>query len=103
MNWLLTFNAVNIAWIFFRAASFNDALNILIAMFDVTNISGGAIALKHITGFLGIIVLVLIGIDTVKFEKEFVPNYLWLIILVLMFIYPVLKLGQVTQFLYFQF
>lgn len=100
---MLTFNAVNIAWIFFRAASFNDALNILIAMFDVTNISGGAIALKHITGLLGIIVLVLIGIDTVKFEKEFVPNYLWLIILVLMFIYPVLKLGQVTQFLYFQF
>ena len=103
MNWLLTFNAVNIAWIFFRAASFSDALNILIAMFDVTNISGGAIALKHITGFLGIIVLVLIGIDTLKFEKKFVPNYLWLIILVLMFIYPVLKLGQVTQFLYFQF
>lgn len=103
MNWLLTFNAVNIAWIFFRAASFSDALNILIAMFDVTNISGGAIALKHISGFLGIIVLVLIGIDTVKFEKKFVPNYLWLIVLVLMFIYPILKLGQVTQFLYFQF
>lgn len=103
MNWLLTFNAVNIAWIFFRAASFSDALNILIAMFDVTNISGGVIALKHITGFLGIIVLVLIGIDTVKFEKKFTPNYLWLIVLVLMFIYPVLKLGQVTQFLYFQF
>ena len=103
MNWLLTFNAVNIAWIFFRAASFSDALNILMAMFDVTNISGGVMGLKNINGFLGIIVLVLIGIDTVKFEKKFVPNYLWLIVLVLMFIYPVLKLGQVTQFLYFQF
>ena len=31
--WLLTFNAVNIAWIFFRANSFESAMNIVIAMF----------------------------------------------------------------------
>lgn len=103
LNWFITFNAVNIAWIFFRAATFYDALNVLTAMFDISNLTGGVIALKHIGGLLGVMIIVLLAIDTVKVEKRFTPNYCWLIVLILMFIYPVLKLGQVTQFLYFQF
>ena len=72
-------------------------------MFDVSNLTGGVIALKHIGGLLAVMIVVLLGIDTVKVERRFVPNYCWLIALILMFVYPVLKLGQVTQFLYFQF
>ena len=34
VNWLLTFNAVNIAWIFFRAKSFESAMDVVKAMFD---------------------------------------------------------------------
>ena len=35
----ITFNFVNIAWVFFRANNFKDALNVLRAMFDLTNIA----------------------------------------------------------------
>ena len=36
--WLLTFNAVNIAWVFFRANSFTEALNILKSMINFQNL-----------------------------------------------------------------
>lgn len=103
LNWFITFNAVNIAWIFFRAANFNDAVNILTAMFDVNNLTGGVIGLKHIIGLLAIMFIVVLGIDTIKIDEKFKPTYYWLATLILMLIYPILKLGQVTQFLYFQF
>lgn len=47
----ITFNFVNIAWVFFRANNFKDALNVLRAMFDLTNIAL-PIALSTKLGFL---------------------------------------------------
>ena len=37
ITWLLTFNVVNLAWIFFRADSFDQAFNIIKAMTDVSS------------------------------------------------------------------
>lgn len=47
----ITFNFVNIAWVFFRANNFKDALNVLRAMFNLTNIAL-PIALSTKLGFL---------------------------------------------------
>jgi D-alanyl-lipoteichoic acid acyltransferase DltB (MBOAT superfamily) len=38
LAWLITFNFVNIAWIFFRAKEWNDAMKVLTAMFSLDNI-----------------------------------------------------------------
>ena len=38
LAWFLTFNFVNIAWVFFRAASFADAFKVLQAMFGFSGI-----------------------------------------------------------------
>lgn len=40
LAWFITFNFVNIAWVFFRATSFADAGKVLYAMFDVTSLFG---------------------------------------------------------------
>lgn len=38
LAWFITFNFVNIAWVFFRATSFHDAWKVLRAMFDLTHL-----------------------------------------------------------------
>ena len=38
LAWLITFNFVNIAWIFFRAREWNDAIKVLRSMFSFDNI-----------------------------------------------------------------
>ncbi len=119
MNWLLTFNAVNIAWIFFRAASFNDALNILIAMFDVNrfvypyskflakyfSVFGNKASTLIITdNFLVIFCFVLVSVLIINYEiMERLNVYITSILLALLFYYSVSKIGIESEFLYFQF
>lgn len=38
MAWIITFNFINIAWVFFRAKEWDDAIKVLSGMFDFTNI-----------------------------------------------------------------
>ena len=38
LAWLITFNFINIAWVFFRAKDWDSAIKILSSMFDVNNI-----------------------------------------------------------------
>lgn len=45
----ITFNFINIAWVFFRAESIRDASNMLKAMFGLTVLSGGSL-FEHISG-----------------------------------------------------
>jgi len=39
LAWFITFNFINIAWVFFRATSFDDALKVLHGMFHFSDIS----------------------------------------------------------------
>ena len=39
LAWFITFNFINIAWVFFRATSFDDALKVLTGMFRFSDIS----------------------------------------------------------------
>jgi hypothetical protein len=38
VGWFITFNFINIAWVFFRAKEWDDAIKILSAMFSLDNI-----------------------------------------------------------------
>lgn len=117
--WLLTFNAVNLAWIFFRANSFESAINIVKAMFDVGkfvvpystglgkyfDVFKNGTKLMFSTGDIGVVILCLI-IAVVIVKKECVEkfnHYIVAIIFAVIFIFSVLSMGQVTEFLYFQF
>ena len=119
LNWIITFNAVNIAWIFFRAATFNDALNVLTAMFDVNrfavpysktlfkyftvfgNQEAGIINLNDVLFIIPMIVLSLIIIRFEQIEK--LKVLISSILIALMFVYTILGLNAETEFLYFQF
>lgn len=117
--WLLTFNAVNIAWIFFRANSFESAMNIVKAMFDLNKLivphskglgkyievfSNGQDILFSIRDF-GIIILCTI-ISTLVLNKKIIEKinpYISAIVFSIVFVYAFFKIGQISEFLYFQF
>jgi len=38
LAWFITFNFINIAWVFFRAKEWSDAIKVLSSMFNIDNI-----------------------------------------------------------------
>lgn len=67
----ITFNFINIAWVFFRAGSIRDALDILRAMFGLTVFSGGSL-FENISGKQQNItwVILVISLATMFFMKN---------------------------------
>jgi D-alanyl-lipoteichoic acid acyltransferase DltB (MBOAT superfamily) len=127
LAWFITFNFVNIAWIFFRAKEWEDAIKVLKGM---VGLSGIVIAEKfsnklaffkthgvifdevtvHIEDgsksmgwiFLGII-LILLFKNSAEQLKNFQFNYKTLCLTAFSFIYVILSLNKVSEFLYFNF
>lgn len=126
-SWLITFNFVNIAWVFFRAKEWDDAIKVLKGMFgfsgivlkekfseklsfltqygvefaEVTkNIGDGS---KSLNWILLAFLMVLLFKNSMEFRNTFHPNYKTLSIAILCFIVSVLSLNKVSEFLYFNF
>ena len=116
--WLLTFNAVNLAWIFFRANSFEGAMNIVRAMFDVNRLAGpynkylakwfvlfsGDYTVLSFSDWLNIVGALIISLSVFKKDKieEINPILLSFFVSIIL-IYSVLCFNQKSEFLYFQF
>ena len=105
-GWFITFIAVNVAWVFFRAEDFQTAFAVLKAMLGMTEGS----ALTHIfTGKWMAIIAALVcacallpgvrEIETVRFRM----NKKWLAALLGLFLYTLSQCSHAGEFLYFQF
>jgi alginate O-acetyltransferase complex protein AlgI len=128
LAWFLTFNFINMAWVFFRARNFDDALKVLKGMAGMSGISAvqrSGIALTQAKGGIPIIdalfegtgsngTLVL-GMLLLFFPLSFIfrnsnelaagfkPSTVQLIFLSLIAFVSVLFLGSYSEFLYFRF
>lgn len=127
LAWLITFNFVNIAWIFFRAKEWEDAIKVLSSMFSFNNIvlperlqsilvflsdynvEFGLWA-QNISGtnqtivfiFLGLILVLFFDNSTQKINL-FKFNKRYLFLSVICFASSILSLNKVSEFLYFNF
>lgn len=126
LAWLVTFISVVIAWVFFRANNVHDAFSLLQAMFGFKGIIlpisyerslafltrygihfGEVQFLK--AGTIEFLLITLISIvaafikDSNQYITEFYPNWKWATIVSLLFVYALLGLTRVSEFLYFQF
>jgi len=126
--WFLTFNFINIGWVFFRAKTFGDALRVLGGMvgIDAAPLPKGVwtqlwhagsfiTALDNLFGALGnnskaILCMLIIFLPLSIFFKNsnevaegFRPNVTQLILFVLVAWLSVLFLGTYSEFLYFRF
>jgi D-alanyl-lipoteichoic acid acyltransferase DltB (MBOAT superfamily) len=120
---LLTFGAVVISWVFFRARNLNDAFVILHSMFSVKDYFHAGQAMQYITlaGWLwivGLLVIVWIAPNTqqltapfyssthtahLTYSKPFSFSFLWAAGISLLTILCIINLSKASEFLYFSF
>lgn len=125
--WFITFNFINITWIFFRAKEWEDAKNILLGMIGgngvtvpekyaeyFTLMEKGLIhfgtVYEHINGkaqttayiILGLI-LVLVMNNSMQLYKTFKPSYRNLLFTLLLLLTSVSMMSRASEFLYFNF
>jgi len=105
--WIITFNFVNIAWVFFRAKEWDDAIKVLSGMVDISTITlfqnseyfNKNDLWKYIVAF--IIVMFLKNSMELISKKEIDVKKVIFIAFLLTF--SILSLGKVSEFLYFNF
>ena len=115
MAWFITFNFVNIAWVFFRAKEWDDATKVLGAMFGVTNIPLIEIQeIKYLFPSIGmdsyILPMIVIGFiislicpNVSCYFNNFNANKRNLFVSVFVFVFAILSLNKISEFLYFNF
>jgi len=122
LAWFITFNFINIAWVFFRAKKWEDAMKVLHGMFDYTNIVlpphstsvflSSAHTIKEIVVWLSVGFILLLWfknsyqiVSYPKLEKTKVLTIHHAIYFALLFIFSILyiSLSTYTEFIYFNF
>ncbi len=124
LAWFLTFNFVNIAWVFFRAESFGDAVNILKNMFfgdlilpyEITdkfsflsNIKSGDVFFHidasddGILWLAGAFVVILLCKNSSQIMQGFIPTKKNALLMYMMLLISFLHFTRVSEFLYFNF
>ncbi|WP_461208437.1 MBOAT family O-acyltransferase [Desulfocurvus sp. DL9XJH121] len=128
LGWFLTFNFVNVAWVFFRATTWGDALKVLKGMVGLsgisvpgfvlarlpwladwgiradgmlTDINGGLDTILWVTGSLGIAFLCRNSHDMAADMRSRPVSYA--VPAACLFAYGLLCLNQASEFLYFNF
>ena len=118
LAWFLTFNFINIAWIFFRSENLQGAINLLKSMFGVVwvelpfkwhrmresleNISGSNETLIFI---IIAFVLCLVCKNSIELNKNFTPNKKTMVFVSLLLVISLFTLAAIpyVEFIYFNF
>lgn len=121
IGWLITFNLVNIFWIFFRAKNLTDAIKVIKGMFfinsnlfkELMGIKESMINLLNLTGtdgnkqsivvFIITVVIVFLFENTYQLLNKFKPRIIYSFQTVLLFWISIFSMIKVSEFLYFNF
>lgn len=126
LAWLITFNFINITWVFFRAGSFDNAFRMLKGMFGLNGVVLPSILIRFIgflqdygiefggVGFEGvlkktvlmIIIFMIISVflrNSNEMTERFKPNLRSALFITLILSISILGLTKVSEFIYFNF
>lgn len=125
LAWFITFNFVNLSWVFFRSPDFETALHVLRSMFGLNgvylpkeviealhiplgspvlfNFEIGSSFLEVLLYIIGGFLIVLFAKNSIQWRDEFEPKKTIALYASILFLYSVMQLQQVTAFLYFNF
>ncbi len=123
LAWFITFNFVNIAWVFFRANTFDDALKVITGMFSGKLVLPDLLAsklsflqaygiefsaLSSVTPFSIAFILfgfglVLLSKNTMQLMQAQVVSTRYLLLSALLFSISILSFYKVSEFIYFNF
>ena len=105
LAWLVTFNFINIAWIFFRAKEWEDAIKILSGMFSLDDMSFNINYIEATVLLIGFIIVLFVKNSTSYLKRKFDFSLQQILAFVLMMTISILviRLGNSSEFLYFNF
>jgi D-alanyl-lipoteichoic acid acyltransferase DltB (MBOAT superfamily) len=103
LAWLITFNFINITWVFFRASDIEDALNILSSMFSVTTLMNQTHISLHIDWFVMAFIGVLYFKNLYQYRQNELLNRKTAYFTALLFVSALLMSNRVSEFLYYDF
>ena len=125
--WFITFNFVNIAWVFFRATTWEDAIKVLKGMFGLNGFTlpeyfgaklpvlsnlgiefsvfflSDLVLMKSIVAISIAIIICLMFKNSIEWLNKFKPTWITIGIFAFLFGYTLINLQKVTEFLYFNF
>ncbi|WP_432471632.1 MBOAT family O-acyltransferase [Amphritea sp. HPY] len=120
LSWLLTFTAVVFAWVVFRAENMDSALRVWQAMLGLNPLSDGQGYFYNelfrrsstITNWISVLILTvlflpnslqIVGLAPGASRFRLKPNYVWILLISGLAITVILKMNNVSDFLYFRF
>jgi D-alanyl-lipoteichoic acid acyltransferase DltB (MBOAT superfamily) len=105
LAWFITFNFLNIAWVFFRAEEWNDALNIIRSMFSGVRMQViNVLDILFIATALIVVVFMKNSIELIKSKFEYTYSKAVLFVLYMFLSIIVIRIrGGASEFLYFNF
>lgn len=127
LAWFITFNFVNVAWIFFRAKEWDDAIKVLSSMFSLNNVmlpEKLAIKLSFLTEYgihfgefiknirgdnltffwiMSVFILILFSKNSIEKWKEFRTSLFSFLITMILLIVSLGVANEFSEFLYFNF
>ena len=127
IGWFITFNFINITWVFFRAKEWEDATKVLKSMFNLNNIvlpeqlsdklaflsNYGVefeVYLENVDGstktipmIIIILLIIVLSKNSIQKLQEFKLNYQTVLFTVTTFFIAVISLDKLSEFLYFNF
>jgi len=126
LAWFITFNFINVSWVFFRAKEWEDAINILKAMIGMNGIvfsqkytekwavlsnygvDFGA-WLPHINGnksgtwVIAGLLIVVFAKNSIELKDSFKPTKWYLLFSATIMVYTISNMNKLSEFLYFNF
>jgi D-alanyl-lipoteichoic acid acyltransferase DltB (MBOAT superfamily) len=127
LAWFITFNFINISWIFFRAKDWDSAIKVLSSMLGFNDIvlpekiaiklnflsnygiSFGEVTMhigdgsKNLNWILAAFVLILVFKNSNQRAKNFKENKSMILFTVFLLFFGILSVTRVSEFLYFNF
>ena len=106
LAWFITFNFVNVAWVFFRAKEWEDAIKVLKGMAGMNGmpyIETDYFDKDYIWQLILILLVVLILKNTYQYVNSLKIKIIHIFVVILMLVVSITSLENVSEFLYFNF
>jgi D-alanyl-lipoteichoic acid acyltransferase DltB (MBOAT superfamily) len=106
LAWFLTFNFVNVTWVFFRAKSFDDALKVLGGMMNFGYFyTPGSLVLQwtSVAWIVVFLAVVFWAKNSNQLTEAFRPSVISLVAIIVCFFLSFWSLNNFSEFIYFNF
>jgi len=105
LAWFITFNFINISWVFFRAKEWEDAVKVLSSMFSLDNMIFNLNYLEVVIIFITFMIILFFKNSVSYYKGRFQFSLIEIFIFVIFMIISILeiRLGKASEFLYFNF